>query len=146
MGSIKPTAASSFSDYIAQLDEPRRSDVAALDKLIRKAAPELEPVLLEMPTTVMLGYGPFHYKYASGREGDSAVISLASQKNHIALYAFCSPPEGDAYLAERFAPRLGKVSVGKSCVRIKRLTDVDEDELSEMLGLAQKLGPPATAV
>jgi len=57
-------------DYIDGLDEPRRSDVAALDALIRAAAPDLEPVM----AATMLAYGPFHHRYASGREGDAAGV------------------------------------------------------------------------
>lgn len=52
------------SDYFAQLEEPRKSDIAALDALIRKTA-KLEP-FIQMG---ILAYGPYHYKYASGREG-----------------------------------------------------------------------------
>jgi hypothetical protein len=50
------------AEYIAAVDDERRSDIAALDALIRKHAPTLEPVI----AGGMLGYGPFHYRYASG--------------------------------------------------------------------------------
>ncbi len=53
------------AEYIAAVDDKRRSDITALDGLIRKHAPKLEPVIMGG----MLGYGPFHYRYASGREG-----------------------------------------------------------------------------
>src|SRR4026207_329667 len=55
------------AEYIAAVDDKRRSDIAALDALIRKHAPKLEPVIMGG----MLGYGPFHYRYASGREGEA---------------------------------------------------------------------------
>jgi len=67
----------------------------------------------------MLGDGAYHYKYASGREGDTAVVSLASQKNHISVY-MCAT-EDDEYLAEKNKERLGKVSVGRSCIRFADL-------------------------
>lgn len=50
------------AEYIAAVDDKRRSEIAALDALIRKHAPKLEPVIMGG----MLGYGPFHYRYASG--------------------------------------------------------------------------------
>ncbi|WP_063821914.1 DUF1801 domain-containing protein [Pseudonocardia dioxanivorans] len=97
-------------EYIDTLAEPRRGDIAALDALIREAAPDLEPVLAGR----MLGYGPFHYRYASGREGDATLIALASRKRYISVYVLCST-EG-AYLAERYAPRLtGRRSGSRAC-------------------------------
>ena len=123
------------ADYIAALAEPRRTDVAALDALIREHAPGLEPVVAGK----MLGYGPFHYRYASGREGDTTLLGLASQKRYISLYVLCS--NGGRYLAESYAERLPKASVGKSCVRFARLSDVDPAVLAELVTEAARLGP-----
>ncbi len=75
--------------YIDGLAEPRRSHIAQLDALIRETAPDLEPFMYGG----MIGYGPFHYRYASGREGDTAKVSLASQKNYISLYVLCTVGE-----------------------------------------------------
>jgi hypothetical protein len=122
-------------DYIAALAEPRRTDVAALDALIREHAPGLEPVVAGK----MLGYGPFHYRYASGREGDTTLLGLASQKRYISLYVLCA--SGGRYLAESYAERLPKASVGKSCVRFARLSDVDPAVLAELVTEAARLGP-----
>jgi hypothetical protein len=72
----------------------------------------------------MLGYGTYHHKYASGREGEAAVVGLASQKNHISLYLGCAIDD-EGYLAEKNADRLGNVSVGRSCVRFKKLEDLN---------------------
>jgi len=129
----------SREDYIAALDEPRRTDVAALDALIREHAPGLEPVVAGK----MLGYGPFHYRYASGREGDTTLLGLASQKRYISLYVLCST--GGRYLAESYAERLPKASIGKSCVRFARLSDVDADVLAELVSEAARLGPADAA-
>jgi hypothetical protein len=91
----------------------------------------------------MPGYGRYHYRYASGREGDAAAVSLAGNKNYISLYVSCVV--GDRYLPETFAGRLPGASVGKSCVRFKRLSDVDVGVLAEMLRAAAGI-PPAGAV
>ena len=122
-------------DYIAALAEPRRTDVAALDALIREHAPSLEPVVAGK----MLGYGPFHYRYASGREGDTTLLGLASQKRYISLYVLCA--NGGRYLAESYAERLPKASVGKSCVRFARLSDVDTAVLADLVSEAARRGP-----
>jgi len=89
----------------------------------------------------MLGYGRFHYRYKSGREGDASLIALSSRKAHISLYVLSADEDG--YLAEQYADRLGKVSVGKSCIRFKRADDVDSDVLRELLAEAGRLGYPA---
>ena len=115
-------------DYINGLDEPRRSQVRQLHELIRRAAPELEPHIV----SGMIGYGSYHYVYASGREGDWPILGLANRKRAISLYASCVTADG-RYVAEDFRERLPKADIGKSCVRIKQLDDVDLDVLAELV-------------
>ncbi|MEU5263172.1 DUF1801 domain-containing protein [Amycolatopsis sp. NPDC021455] len=126
-------------EYFAALAEPRRGELRTLHALIRESAPDLEPTM-EFGTP---GYGRYHYRYASGREGDAATVSMASRKNSISLYVSCMA--GDRYLPELFADRLPKASVGKSCVRFERLSDVDLTVLGELLRAAAR-HPPAGAV
>lgn len=145
MGNLKPTGAGSIDDYIAQIDEPRRTEIAALDELISATVPKLERHLMGQMGSQMIGYGPYHYKYASGREGDTAIISLASQKRHISLYVMCADQDSGEYLAEKFEPLLGKVSVGKSCVRFTKLENVDRKGLVALLEAAEKHGGMAKA-
>lgn len=132
MANVKPSQAKSPADYIKQIDEPRRAEIAKLDKFIRRTAPKMKPFVLQ-GTTPMLGYGPYHYKYASGREGDTAVIVLASQKNYISLYVSCVDEALGKYVAEKYEDQLGKVNVGKSCIRFKRLEDVNLDVMADVL-------------
>ena len=115
------------AEYIAAVDDKRRPDVSALDALIRTHAPELEPVIMGG----LLGYGPFHYRYASGREGDACKLSIASNASYISLYCFAA--DDDGYVAERYAARLPKAKIGKSCVRFKNLTDLDEKALVALI-------------
>jgi len=115
------------AEYIAQLEEPRKSEIAALDALIRKLAPELNPFIL----SGMLAYGPWHYKYASGREGDGFHMGVASNRNYISLYLSACTVDG--YIAERYKTALPKANIGKSCVRFKRLTDLDQAALAQMI-------------
>ncbi len=79
----------------------------------------------------MIGYGKYHYRYASGREGDWSVIALASQKNYISVYVCAS--DGKAYVVERRARELPKASVGKSCIRFKRIADIDLETLGSII-------------
>ncbi len=117
---------SSPAEYIAQLEEPRRSEIAASDAMIPSAALKLEPVI----QPGMLAYGPFYYKHASGREGDSSRIALASNKNYISLYI--NAAERNESVAERFKAALPKTSIGKNCVRFKKLSGLDETTLKQM--------------
>lgn len=129
--------AKSPEEYISKLEEPRKTEIDQLHKIIRKTVPSLEPTM----AFGMIGYGPFHYKYKSGREGDWMLIGLASQKNYISLYITCTT-DGQ-YLAERYKDKLPKASIGKSCIRFKKLADVDMKVLQKLLKEAEKIGFPA---
>jgi hypothetical protein len=129
-----PKAARTPAEYLGRLAEPRRSEVARIDRLIRETVPELEPFL----HGGMLGYGPFHYRYKSGREGDWFRIGLASQKAYISLYACAADERG--YVAERYRKRLPKASIGKSCVRFRRVDDLDIEALKELLRETARTG------
>ena len=120
--------AKTHEEYIAGVEEEdRRQDIQALHDLILEVAPALKPTM----EFGMLGYGKLHYKYASGREGDWIKIGLASNKRYISLY--CCSGDRDGYVAERYRDRLSKADIGKSCVRFKRLSDLDEDVLRELI-------------
>jgi uncharacterized protein YdhG (YjbR/CyaY superfamily) len=126
-------------EYFAALAEPRQGELRALHALIRESAPDLEPTM-EFGTP---GYGRYHYRYASGREGDAYLLALSPRKNYISLYVLCTTD--GAYLAESYKERLPKASIGKSCVRFKRPSDIDLGELRELLAEAVRLGPPHQA-
>ena len=80
--------ATTHEEYIERLSEPRRAEIKALHELIRQTVPQLVPTMeFGMP-----GYGKFHYRYATGREGDWMLIGLASNKNYISLYVMAAAP------------------------------------------------------
>lgn len=130
---MQNTSAKTPTQYIAAIPEPRRSQVKQLDAFIKKTVPSLRPTM----QSGMLGYGPFHYVYASGRSGDWVVIALASQKNYISLYV-CAL-DGKQYIAEKYAGQLPKASIGKSCIRFKKVEDIDLDVIADLLKEAEKL-------
>ena len=129
---LKPALAHTVEEYIEQIEEPRRSDIRALHAMITKAVPKLTPSI----QSGMIGYGTYHYKYASGREGDSPIVALASQKNYISVYTCAS--ENGAYVAEQHKSELPKASIGKSCIRFKKLSDIDLKVLEKLVKLGAK--------
>ena len=76
----------------------------------------------------MIGFGRYHYKYASGHEGNAMRIGFSPRSNALVLYVLGAGPRQDAIMA-----RLGKYTNGKSCLYVKKLSDVDPDALEELI-------------
>jgi hypothetical protein len=131
------TAAETVSGFLAGMSERNRAEAKRVHALIRKTAPTLKPGVMGG----MLGYGKFHYRYATGREGDTALLALADRADGLSLYGNCVA--GDRYLAEKYAKRLGKARVGKSCIRFKKLDDVNEAALISLIREATAIGGAA---
>ncbi|MCU0305381.1 MAG: DUF1801 domain-containing protein [Thermoanaerobaculales bacterium] len=120
--------------YIAAVEEKRRADIQRLHELVRETAPELEPTM----DFGMLGYGRHAYTYASGRSGEWMKIGIANNKQYISMY--CCAADDRGYIAEQFKERLPKASIGKSCVRFKRLSDLDESALRDLIRACSEAG------
>jgi uncharacterized protein YdhG (YjbR/CyaY superfamily) len=132
MNMFKSVKAKSIEEYFEMLPPDRREVMKFLQALILKTAPSLKPnFLYNMP-----GYGSFPYKNYKKELIDWPVISLASQKNYMSLYV-CALDHGQ-YLAEKHKATLGKVSVGKSCIRFKKLEDLNLETLKKVIQLAEK--------
>ena len=123
--------------YLARLEEPRRSEMKRLDELVQATVPTLERCIV----SGMLAYGPVHYRYASGREGDTARLGIASNASAISLYVFAADENG--WLAERYRAKFPKAKVGKSCIRFKRFADLDPRALKALLREAASVTFPA---
>lgn len=120
--------------YLATLPEPRRGELTRIDRFIRETLPGLERVV----RSGMLGYGPFHYRYASGREGDTVTIGLSSRAQYVSLYLCAADARG--HVAERYRARLPGADIGKGCVRFKRFDDLDPEVVRELLLEAERTG------
>lgn len=124
---FKPVGVDNREDYINALEPERKEIILSVDKLIQNTVPSLKPYFAYN----MLGYGAFKTKDYKKEIIEWPVISLASQKNYISLYV-CSVVNGK-YLAEKYKDQLGKVSVGKSCIRFKRLEDLNLAVVKKLL-------------
>lgn len=79
----------------------------------------------------IIGFGRYHYKYDSGREGDCSVIGFSPRKQNIAIYIMPGFSNYQSQLA-----RLGKHKLGKSCLYINKLADIDLEVLKEIARLS----------
>ena len=116
---------------IASIPEPKRGEVSRLHTIIQSELPGAGAEV----ASGMIGYGKFKYRYASGREGESFKVSLASNKGGISIYINAVDEGG--YLAEQAATRLGRAKVGKSCIRVASLDDLSIAGLTEVLRKAR---------
>lgn len=129
---FKKTKADSVESYLDSVPAERKDIIDFLHQFIKKTVPKLEPHFAYN----MIGYGKFKYINYKKQEAEWPIIALANQKNYVSVYV-CAIDDGE-YIAEKNADRLGKVSVGKSCIRLKKLEDVDLDVLKELLKQAAK--------
>ena len=129
---FKAVNAATVESYLANVPAERSETVLFLHKFIQKAAPSLKPHF----ASNMLGYGVMKCLNHKKQEIEWPVVAMANQKQYISIY-ICATINGQ-YIAEEWKERLGKVSVGKSCIRFKKLEDVDLKGLEAVLKLAEK--------
>ncbi len=114
----------SVEAFLHTVDEKRREDCFALLKLMD----EVTGAPAKMWGSAIVGFGEYHYKYASGREVDWMLVGFSPRKHNLTLYIMSGFDRYDELLG-----KLGKHSVGKSCLYIKRLADVDTDVLRQLV-------------
>jgi hypothetical protein len=126
----KPTGASVEDFFAGFKDEERRKDCRTLAALMKQAT-GAEP---KMWGSAIVGFGDWHYKYASGCEGDWFRMGFSPRKQALTLYLTCGGFEKHAGLLAR----LGKHKTGKGCLYVKRLADVDMAVLRRLIEAAAK--------
>ena len=119
-----PTTASVDAFIAAVDDAPKREDCRAVAAIMAEAT----GASAQMWGTSIVGFGTYHYRYASGREGDFMEVGFSPRKRALTLYIMAGFSEYGDLLA-----KLGKHTTGKSCLYIKRLADVDQNVLREMV-------------
>ncbi len=120
----RPTDAS-VEAFIGAVDHPRRrEDARTLLELMHRVTGE-EPVMWG-PSIV--GYGSYHYRYASGQEADWPVVGFSPRKQNLSIYIMTGFEESDELLS-----RLGKHKTGKSCLYVNKLADMDLDVLETLV-------------
>jgi len=115
----------SVTAYIEGLTDPtRRSDARELVEIMQRASGE--KARLWGPSIV--GFGSYHYKYESGREGDMPLIGFSPRKSAMVLYSMLAHADAKTALA-----KLGRHTTGKGCLYIKKLVDVNKPVLETLI-------------
>ena len=115
-------------DYIRSLDDsPRRDDGLRLLELMQDET----GVAPRMWGPSMIGFGSYHYKYASGREGDALKVGFSPRKNALVLYGLVFYDENEPN--NKLLERLGPHNRGKGCLYIRSLKDIDTSVLRQMI-------------
>jgi len=115
----------SVDDFIDGIeDEGRREDCRTLLRLMARVT-ERGPA---MWSASIVGFGSYHYRYESGREGDWFLTGFSPRKQNLTLYIMAGFDRYASLLA-----RLGRHDTGKSCLYVKRLSDIDLDVLEELV-------------
>lgn len=128
----QPTSAS-VADFIAAVDHAgKRADAVVLDAMFRSAS-GLEPV---MWGPSIIGYGAYHYRYASGHEGDMCRIGFSPRKAKHSLYLLHCGKDGEEAEFAALRAKLGKYASGAGCMYINKLADVDLAVLEQMVQVA----------
>lgn len=113
----------SVPDFLATVkDEGKRNDCLAIIKLIAKHT----GLKARMWGTAIVGFGSYHYKYETGREGDAPLIALSPRSANIVLYL------ANVKAKEDLLKKLGPHKMGGGCLYIKKLKDIDTSILTKM--------------
>jgi hypothetical protein len=110
--------------FLESVDPSRRQDCHDIVELMRRAT-GAEP---RMWGTAMVGFGEYHYRYESGREGDWPLSAFSPRKANLTIYVMAGVERFPALLE-----KLGKHKTGKGCLYVKRLSDVDTGVLEQLV-------------
>ncbi len=115
----------SVEDYFAAIgDEARRKDCEALARMMTKVTKQPP----KMWGASIVGFGSYHYRYESGREGDSCLAGFASRKGDISVYL-----TADVLGQGELLSKLGRHKIGKGCLYLRKLGDVDLKVLEQLV-------------
>ena len=121
----------SVTEFVKSIDNPQmRADAKKVASMMRRATGKRA----KMWGSSIVGYGTYHYKYDSGREGDFMITGYSPRKQALTVYIMPG--------FSQFGPlmkKLGKYKTGKSCLYIRRLSDVDERVLEQLIARSVRL-------
>ena len=121
---VKTTeTSSSVTGFVKTVDPQRQADCREIIAIMKKAS-GFSP---KMWGPAIIGFGKYHYKYESGREGDAPLVGFSPRKSEFSLYI------GNFAGKEALLQKFGKHKVAKSCVYIKKMEDINADVLEKLV-------------
>jgi hypothetical protein len=132
MNMFAKNEAKSVEEYLLMIPDDRKKDIDFLHDFIQKAVPKLKPYF----ASNMIGYGSFYYLDSKKQKRDWPIIALANQKNYISIYV-CAVV-ADKAAVEKYKKELGKDTKGISCIRFKKIEEINLETLKIVLKLAEK--------
>jgi hypothetical protein len=127
----------SVKDFLNKVEnEQKRKDSFEIVEMMKQATKE-EP---KMWGPAIIGFGSYHYKYESGREGDMPIIGFSPRKQNLTLYVGLGDDSENPLLK-----KLGKHTTGKVCLYIKKLADVDRTILQKLINESAKKTLPSAS-
>ena len=132
MNMFAKNAASSVEEYLSLVPADRSKEIGFLHDFIQKAVPKLKPYF----ATNMVGYGSFYYLDSKKQKREWPIIALANQKNYITIYV-CTLIK-DKAAAEKYKKELGKLTKSITCIRFKKIEEINLETLKTILKLAEK--------
>ena len=120
----------SVTEFINSIeDRQKRADARKVAAMMRRVTGKRA----KMWGSSIVGYGTYHYKYESGREGDCMITGFSPRRQALTVYILAGFRRFDTLMG-----KLGKYKTGKSCLYIKRLSDVDEKVLEKLIDRSVK--------
>ncbi|MCX7986460.1 MAG: DUF1801 domain-containing protein [Bacteroidales bacterium] len=104
-------------------DEQKKADTYRLIELLKKWS-GAEPKIWGKS---IIGFGIYHYKYSSGHEGDAPILAFSPRKTALTLYVYSNTEKSKTFLTQ-----LGNFKMGKACIYVKKLSDINIDILKEI--------------
>lgn len=113
------------ADYLATITDPqRRADCELLQTMMQ----DITGCAATMWGSSIVGFGQYHYRYDSGREGNSCVVGFSSRTTDISIYLLAEDAQQQALLAQ-----LGRHKMGKACLSVRRLSDIQLPVLQQLI-------------
>jgi Domain of unknown function (DU1801) len=125
-------------DYISRIDNVTRLNDAARLLEIMKDVTRSAPA---MWGTSMVGFGSYHYKYASGHEGDTFRVGFSARKAALVLYGLVLYDHYSSNSNSQLIEKLGTYKAGKGCIYVKSLDDLNIDILKQMISYSYNNSP-----
>ncbi len=119
------------ASYLNSLEGDAKKEMKKFHSIVRKTAPKMRPFVMQSGQSTFLAYGKYEYKTKSGCGGDWFMLGATPRAHGISIYA--GAIYTDKKLHEKYTKLIPKGNFGKSCIRLKRLSDIEDKVLTSLI-------------